>query len=98
MNKVKWVAFYQWVAGLGNEWLNRIDPKGILRNSAPYQIETATGRKIRILILPLGNDSRSRLLGLLLRRSIKNAFGHAVEIVSGVELLTWSGEESFDLF
>jgi tetratricopeptide (TPR) repeat protein len=98
MNKVKWVAFFQWVAGLGNEWLNRIDPKGTLRNFAHHQIETATGRKIRILIVPLGNDSRSRLRGLLLRRSIKNAFGYAVDIVSGGETLAWSGEESFDRF
>jgi tetratricopeptide (TPR) repeat protein len=97
MNRVKWIAFFQWVAGLGNEWLDRIDLKRALRNSVHSEIEIAIGKRIRVLIAPLGDDSRSRFLGFLLRRAIRQAFGHAVEIVSGVEALTFSGAESFDL-
>jgi tetratricopeptide (TPR) repeat protein len=98
MNKVKWIAFYQWAMGLLDEWLTRIDPKGVLRNPLYNEIETALGRRIHVLVAPLGSDLKSRLYRFLLRRSIKRAFGHAVNIVALAEPLAWSGEDSFDLF
>ena len=97
MNKLKWVAFYQWTAGLRNEWLHRLDPKGVLRNLIHEEIETAAGRRIRILLAPLGKDARSLFFGFLLRRSIKRAFGHAADIVSEAKAFVWSEEESFDV-
>jgi tetratricopeptide (TPR) repeat protein len=96
MNKLKWIAFYQWTMGLGNEWLNRIDPKGALRNPIYQEIETAAGRRIRVLLVPIGSDPRSLALGVLLRRWIKHSFGHAVDIVSGNAPFVWSEEGPFD--
>ena len=88
MNKLKWIAFYQWTAGLRNEWLHRLDPKGVLRNPIHEEIETAAGRRIRVLLAPLGKDPRSLFFGFLLRRSIKHAFGHAADIVSEAKPFT----------
>src|SRR5688500_15305699 len=98
MNKLKWIAFYQWTAGLRNEWLYRLDPKGVLRNPIHEEIETAAGRRIRVLLAPLGKDPRSIFFGFLLRRSIKHAFGHSAEIVSEPKAFAWSEDESFDFF
>lgn len=98
MNQLKWIAFYQWTAGLRNEWLSRLDPKGVLRNPIHEEIETAAGRRIRVLLAPLGKDPRSLFVGFLLRRSIKHAFGHAADIVSEAKAFAWSEAESFDLF
>jgi tetratricopeptide (TPR) repeat protein len=97
MNKLKWIAFYQWTGGLWNESLHRLDPKGVLRNPIQDEIKTAAGRRIRVLLAPLGKDPRSLFFGFLLRRSIKHAFGHAAVIVSEAKAVTWSEDESFDL-
>src|SRR5918999_2982546 len=98
MNKLKWIAFYQWTAGLRNEWLHRLDPLGLLRNPLHEEIETAAGRRIRVLLAPLGKDPQSLFYRFLLRRSIKHAFGHSAEIVLEANAFTWSDDESFDRF
>jgi tetratricopeptide (TPR) repeat protein len=98
MNKVKWFAFYQWMAGLWDEGLRRIDRKGLLRNPFRAELEEVAGRKIRLLLAPLGAETASRLSALRLRRAIKRAFGRAVEIVPAAGPLAWGEALSFELF
>src|SRR5690242_19238568 len=62
MNKVKWFAFYQWTAGLLEEGLGRVNRRGFLRGPFKEEMEAAAGRKIRILLAPLGTNVSSRLL------------------------------------
>jgi tetratricopeptide (TPR) repeat protein len=97
MNKLKLIAFYQWIAGIWNEWLDRIDYRGVLRNPVHREVETAAGRRIRVLIAPFGSDPQSLFYRLLLRRSIKRSFGHAVAIIPSSEPLDWRGDGPFEL-
>ena len=98
MNRMKWFAFYQWVAGLWEEGLGRVNRRGFLRSPFEEEIETVAGRKIRILLAPLGTDMPSRVLAFRLRRLIKRAFGRAVEIVSTSEPMNWGEALSFETF
>jgi tetratricopeptide (TPR) repeat protein len=98
MNKVKWFAFYQWMAGLLEEGLGRVNRRGFLRGPFKEEMEAAAGRKIRILLAPLGTNVSSRLLAFRLRRLIKHAFGRAVEIVPTSEPMNWAEALSFEAF
>lgn len=89
---------FKWLRELFTPWLARINPGSALHRPIHDEIERAAGRRIRILIVPFGSRPTTRPNALLLRGTIKRAFGRSADVISAAEPFVWKNEESFDLY